>query len=185
MCAQCGVESAGGRPVVRAWTGDLFVTYTGGAPDDGSALINWVKDYADWPLDAPGDGGLPQPPLKSGPDQPQANNAGAAPLPRGVVTPWEGEALPGEIFLPTAPADDRTIGRGGLRPVVVVFHGGNDGPYVAMEQQGAASSTLFWAHFSRNPQLYATLPPLPPPSSSPPPPTTCRAISYLLRARAY
>ena len=49
---------------------------------------------------------------------------------RGKLRPWTGQALPTQVFVPVGPRPP-----GGLWPVLVYFHGGNDGPWDTMAQQ--------------------------------------------------
>ena len=137
VCEACGVlpppQGLHGdvEPILKAWNGEHFVAFDagegglrGGGPQ---SIIDWIKDYANWDLDAPGVGALD---AASPPD----NTASLVP---GKLQPWTGQALPLQIFIPTAPRTGLAAERG-LRPVVLYFHGGNDGPWAPMNQQALA-----------------------------------------------
>ena len=152
VCAACDVDAAGAAPIVKAWTGDHFVRYHG-PTSQPNAIAQWLMDFAEWDLGAPGDGvgGLGG----AAPTQTQQPDNGAS-LVAGKLQPWTGQALPTQIFLPSAaPAGAAETG---LRPVILYFHGGNDGPWEAMEQQGLARRLVENATFAAEFPFIAIMP---------------------------
>jgi hypothetical protein len=136
LCAACGVVRPAvaepRTPILKAWTGDHFVPFEGDLASHGpDSVLRWLGSYADWDLDAPGVGSL-------GSSSWPADNA--ASLVRGKLQPWTGQALPTQIFLPTLLPTPNTTDDGEpvLLPLVLYFHGGNDGPWALMEQQALA-----------------------------------------------
>jgi len=123
ICARCETTRSL-KPIIKTWTGNLFVVYQGDI--NPNAIVDWLKSYSDWDLDEPGHG--------IGLDFEPDNAASLIP---GKLQPWTGQALPTQIFLPSTPLTGRAK-ETGLRPVIVYFHGGNDGPWVPMEQQALA-----------------------------------------------
>ena len=153
VCAACDVDAAGAAPVVKAWTGDHFVRYHG-PTSQPNAIAQWLMDFAEWDLGAPGDGvgGLGG----AAPTQTQQPDNGAS-LVAGKLQPWTGQALPTQIFLPSAAPTGRAA-ETGLRPVILYFHGGNDGPWEAMEQQGLARRLVENATFAAEFPFIAIMP---------------------------
>ena len=149
MCAACDVTPAphgggggggGGAaavlPLVKAWTGEQFERFTGEPTRE--SIARWLMGYSDWRLDTAGDGtgttaGGAAPPGYEG-DNSASLLLGPS---RGKLQPWTGQALPTQVFVPLGPRPS-----GGLWPVLVYFHGGNDGPWQSMTQQAVVRASL-------------------------------------------
>ena len=149
MCAACDVEPAphggggggggGGAaavlPLLKAWTGEQFERFAGEPTRE--SIARWLMGYSDWRLDAAGDGtggaGGTAPPGY------EEDNSALLLLEssRGKLQPWTGQALPTQVFVPVGPRPP-----GGLWPVLVYFHGGNDGPWQSMAQQAFVRGSL-------------------------------------------
>ena len=132
ICESCGVRAghlSEESPILKAWTGELFVPYDGADIATGGprAIIDWLMSYPDWDLGAKGTAALNSADLIDN----------TASLTRGKLQPWTGQALPAQIFLPSV-APTGIAKKRGKWPVIINFHGGNDGPWVAMEQQSLA-----------------------------------------------
>ena len=149
MCAACDVEPAphggggggggGGAaavlPLLKAWTGEQFERFAGEPTRE--SIARWLMGYSDWRLDAAGDGtggaGGTAPP---GYEEDNSASLLLGPS-RGKLRPWTGQALPTQVFVPLGPRPS-----GGLWPVLVYFHGGNDGPWQSMTQQAFVRVSL-------------------------------------------
>ena len=119
-------------PIVKAWTGvHIAVPRADVAAERDRA--QWLMDFAEWDLGAPGDGvgGLGG----AAPTQTQQPDNGARRFVAGKLQPWTGQALPTQIFLPSAAPTGAA--ETGLRPVILYFHGGNDGPWEAIASRAS------------------------------------------------
>ena len=157
ICRACGVEDAAGggdvqQPVIKAWTGAHFVPYAGEdlAAHGPMAVVRWLMAYSDWDilpetLNAKAGAAARTTAPVTAADDLMSDNAPA--LVRGKLQPWTGQALPAQVFLPTVPPPKRN---GGLYPMILYFHGGNDGPWGAMNQQALAYQLVHNESYARD-----------------------------------